>query len=182
MVAPARMRCSSSERVVDALKSELGLRSIWYQKGNRTAAHLVLAFHALHLLRTRLKAAGITLSREWIRNRLRSWLRITTTIRRTDGSTIVNRQDVRPHPEVTRITRVAGVEPQLHRWRISMQNNKIVKTVESCLLDRKLFLRKINILWRISNYKVPTWVKKTGPQHHPRTCNRPATVSNVGSR
>ncbi len=80
------------ETIVRSLKSELGLRPIWHQKDDRIAVHLFVAFHAVRLLRTCLKAAGITLSRDSMRNRLHTRLRITTTICRTDRSTIDNRQ------------------------------------------------------------------------------------------
>ncbi len=53
------------EATFRSFKSELGLRSIWYQKDDRIAAHLflaILAFHVVHRSAPRLKAAGITLS------------------------------------------------------------------------------------------------------------------------
>ena len=44
----------------------------------------------------RLKAQGINLSWQSIRTRMRSWVRITTTVRQVNGALLVNRQDVRP--------------------------------------------------------------------------------------
>ena len=57
--------------------------------------------------------------RSWdgIRTRLRPWVRMTTTIRETNGRLIVNRQDVRPPAQLARIARAVGVEPHHHRRR-----------------------------------------------------------------
>ena len=44
-----------------SLKSELGLRPIWHQGDNQIRTHLfiaMLAYHAVHVIRTRLKLAG----------------------------------------------------------------------------------------------------------------------------
>ena len=48
---------------------------------------------------------------------MRTWVRITTRLRQTDGTLIVNRQDTRPAAEVAEISSVAGVEPVIHRTR-----------------------------------------------------------------
>ena len=69
----------------------------------------------MHLIRTRLKARGIPLSWDSIRTRLRPWVRVTTTIRETNGRLIVNRQDVRPPAMVAQIARATGVEPHHYR-------------------------------------------------------------------
>lgn len=113
-------RLTEIEATFRSLKTELGLRPIWHVKRSRIAAHLflaVLAYHGVHLLRTRLKARGIVLSWEGIRTRLRPWVRMTTTIRETNGALIVNRQDVRPPAPLAQIARAAGVEPCHHRRR-----------------------------------------------------------------
>ena len=113
-------RLTEIESTFRALKTDLGLRPIWHVKPRRIAAHLfiaVLAFHGVHLLRTRLKAKGIPLSWGSLRRRLRRWGRITTTIEETNGGLIVNRQDVRPGAELANIARAVGVEPRLHRRR-----------------------------------------------------------------
>ena len=80
------------------LKTELSLRPIWHQKEQRIQAHLfiaVLAYHAVHLTRTRLRSAGIKLRWEGVRNRMNQWVRITSRIQTVDGEQIVTRQDVR---------------------------------------------------------------------------------------
>ena len=77
-------RLTDIEVVFRELKGELGLRPIWHTRQDRIQAHLfiaVLVYHAVQLIRTRLRAAGITLRWQSIRQRLRPWMRITTTCR-----------------------------------------------------------------------------------------------------
>ncbi len=116
----AYWRLTEIEATFRSLKSELGLRPIWHSKDSRISSHLfitVLAYHGVHLIRTRLKAQGINLSWQSIRTRMRSWVRITTTVRQVNGALLVNRQDVRPLAKVTMISRAAGVEPRIQRRR-----------------------------------------------------------------
>ena len=97
-----------------SLKSELGLRPIWHQGDNQIRAHLfiaVLAYHAVHVIRTRLKLAGNNLCWTSIRNRLQNWVRITTTIQEVAASQIACRQDVLPSAEATEIAR----QPPAHQ-------------------------------------------------------------------
>ena len=113
-------RITDIEATFRSLKSELGLRPIWHQLDRRIAAHLliaVLAYHAVHLIRTRLAAKGIRSCWTSIREGMRTWVRITTRLRQTDGTLIVNRQDTRPAAEVARISTAAGVKPAIHRTR-----------------------------------------------------------------
>ena len=115
------MESSSRPRALfRSLKSELGLRPIWHQLDRRIAAHLliaVLAYHAVHLLRTPLAARGI--HKCWASNResMRTWVRVTTRLRQADGTLIVNGQDTRPAAEVAAISSAAGVDPAIHRTR-----------------------------------------------------------------
>ena len=113
-------RITDIEATFRTLKSEFGLRPIWHQLDRRIAAHLliaVLAYHAVHLIRTRLAANGIHASWASIRESMRTWVRITTRLRQTDGTLIVNRQDTRPTAEVAQISTAAGVKPAIHRRR-----------------------------------------------------------------
>ena len=96
-----------------SLKSELGLRPIWHHLDRRASTHLfvaVLAYHAAHLVRTRLEARGVHLSWQSIRDRLPNWVRVTTTLQSADGQPLCSRQNVRPG--------AAGWEPKAHRQRI----------------------------------------------------------------
>ena len=114
-------KLSDLESTFRALKSELGLRPIWHQRDRRICAHLmisVLAYYAVQWLRMHLQGEKINLSWDSIRTRMRSWLRITTTMKEVNGASIVNRQDVRPSAEALQIARALGMKMQLHRHRI----------------------------------------------------------------
>ena len=124
-------RLTEIEATFRSLKTELGLRPIWHVKRSRIAAHLflaVLAYHGVHLIRTRLKARDIPLSWDTIRTRLRPWVRMTTTIRETNGRLIVNRQDVRPPAQLAQIARAVGVEPYHHRRRTRRRPDDTTQT------------------------------------------------------
>ena len=77
----------------------------------------MLAYHAVHLLRTRPGERGISDSWETIRSKLSTWMRLTTTLVTADGEHIECRQDTRPDAEAAALARAAGVQPQLHRVR-----------------------------------------------------------------
>ena len=112
------LQITEVEAVFRSLKSELGLRPIWHQGDNQIRAHLfiaVLAYHAVHVIRTRLKLAGNNLCWASIRNRLQNWVRITTTIQEVAASQIACRQDVLPSAEAVEIARRIGVKPGSHR-------------------------------------------------------------------
>ena len=118
-------RIADIEATFRSLKSELGLRPIWHELDHRIAAHLliaVLAYHAVHLIRTRLAARGIHKCWASIRESMRPWVRISTRLRQTDGTLIVNRQDTRPAAEVAAISSAAGVEPAIHRTRMRLSS------------------------------------------------------------
>ena len=109
-------RLTEIEATFRSLKTELGLRPIWHVKHSRIAAHLflaVLAYHGVHLIRTRLKARDIP-CRGRDPHPATALVRMTTTIRETNGRLIVNRQDVRPPAQVAQIARAVGVEPYHH--------------------------------------------------------------------
>ena len=124
-------RLTEIEATFRSLKTDLGLRPIWHVKHSRIAAHLflaVLAYHGVHLIRTRLKARDIPLSWDTIRTRLRPWVRMTTTIRETNGRLILNRQDVRPPAQLAQIARAVGVEPYHHRRRTRRRPDDTTQT------------------------------------------------------
>ena len=109
------------EATFRSLKSELGLRPIWHHLDRRVGAHLfvaVLAYHAVHLLRTRLQARGLHLSWPSIRDRLDNWVRVTTTMQAADGQPLCSRQDVRPGAEALVIAQAAGMTVREHRRRL----------------------------------------------------------------
>ena len=101
-----------------ALESELGLRPIWHQGDNQIRAHLfitVLAYHAVHLIRTRLKMAGNDLCWASIRDRLRNRVRIAATIQEVGAGQITCLQEVLPSAEAAEIARRVGVKPGNYR-------------------------------------------------------------------
>ena len=105
-------RLTDLENTFRQLKSELGLRPIWHSTDARISAHLfitVLAYHAVHLIRTRLRNNDINLRRDSIRNRMASWERITTTQQTPTGQQVVVRQDARPSDEAATIARHVNV-------------------------------------------------------------------------
>ena len=53
---------------------------------------------------------------------MRTWVRITTHLRQTDGTLIVNRQDTRPAAEVAQISSAAGVDRAIHRTRTRLMS------------------------------------------------------------
>lgn len=107
------------EATFRSLKSELGLRPV--SKTSRTHLFIaVLAWHGVHLLRTRLAAHGIHDSWETIRNKLAGWVRITSTVNEIDGASIVVRQDARPDAHASAIARTLGVGTGPRRQRNKM--------------------------------------------------------------
>ena len=114
-------RLTDLENTFRQLKSELRLRPVWHSKDDRISAHLfiaVLAYHAVHLIRTRLRNADITLSWGAIRKRMEPWRRITTTLQTPDGQQVVVRQDTRPSPEVATIARQSNLHVGAYRQRM----------------------------------------------------------------
>ena len=81
------------------------------------------AYHAVHLIRTRLKAQDIHVpaGRRFARS-MSAWQRVMTTLKDTQGQVIVNVQDERPRAELAQIARICGVTPSLHRQRYVRQD------------------------------------------------------------
>ena len=82
-------------RTFRELQSTLGLRPIRHRLDRRNSGHLliaVLAYHAVHLARTRLKARGVHLSWASIRNRLANCVGITTPPQKVGGSARTTRK------------------------------------------------------------------------------------------
>ena len=114
-------RLTDLENTFRQLKSELGMRPIWHNTDARISAHLfitVLAYHAVHLIRTRLRDAGINLRWDSIRNRMEPWRRITTTLQTPTGQQVVVRQDARPSDEAATIARHVNVHVGAYRQRL----------------------------------------------------------------
>lgn len=82
-----------------SMKSELGLRPVHHQSEYRCDGHLfitVLAYHVLHSIRLQLKVHGITHSWSTIRGRLSTHVRVTTSMKRSDGKMLFIRKTAKP--------------------------------------------------------------------------------------
>jgi len=87
------------EAVFRSMKSELGMRSVYHQTTERVEAHLwitLLAYHLVHVIRTRLAKQGIHESWETLRRRMCGHMRVTTTFRTDDGATLHIKKAARP--------------------------------------------------------------------------------------
>lgn len=114
------------------LKSTLGPRPFRHRLDRRNSGHLliaVLACHALHLVRTRLKARGVLVNWASIRNRLANWVRITMTLQKVGGCQICIPQHVRPDAAAFEISWAAGVVPRLDQRRIRSKDAQDVQDV-----------------------------------------------------
>jgi transposase len=100
------------EAVFRSLKSELGLRPIYHHKSARVDGHLfisVLAYHLVHTLRSQLKAQGIHLSWESLRNQFAGQARVTIVLHRDDGQIYHIRKATRPEPHQQVLYNALGV-------------------------------------------------------------------------
>jgi len=101
------------EAVFRSLKSELGLRPIYHHKTGRVSGHLfisVLAYHFVHTLRLQLKAQGIHLSWEGLRQKLAGQDRVTVQLKRKDGKTIHVRKTTRAEERQQTICDALGIK------------------------------------------------------------------------
>jgi hypothetical protein len=100
------------EAVFRSLKSELGLRPVYHHLSKRVDAHIfisVLAYHLVHTLRLHLKAQGIHLSWESLRNQLEGQERVTVVLHREDGQICHVRKATRPEPHQQAIYNALGL-------------------------------------------------------------------------
>ncbi len=117
-------RLAEIESTFRAMQEELGLRPLYHRLEKRVCGHLfvtVLAYHVVHALRRRLKNRGIHLSWWSIRERMRTWVRLTTTMPTADGKVWSQRQDVDPNNEQARIATAAGVRFRRHRRSLPLE-------------------------------------------------------------
>jgi transposase len=94
------------ESVFRSLKSELGLRPVYHSKEGRTDGHLfitVLAYQAVQVLRTKLKAAGMPQSWASLRETLSVQRRVTTSFQQRDGRTLNVRKSTLAEPDLRKI-------------------------------------------------------------------------------
>jgi transposase len=94
------------------LKSELGLRPVYHQKGRRMEGHLfisVLAYHLLASIQKRLMEKGIHYRWNTIRKRMSNQTRVTTSITTNKGERFHIRATTDPEPFHFEIYRALGL-------------------------------------------------------------------------
>ena len=100
------------ESVFRSLKTDLGLRPVYHHLPHRIEGHLfisVLAYHFVHTLRLKLKAAGVNDAWDTLRDKLAIQRRVTTTLLRRDGRCIHVRKASRPEPPQQTILTILGL-------------------------------------------------------------------------
>ncbi len=101
------------EAVFRSLKSELGLRPIHHQIGDRVSGHLfitVLAYHLVHTIRFRLKQMKVHFSWSTIRQILSTHNRVTVSMQCKNGGTVHIRKSTRPEQEQQEIYTALGLK------------------------------------------------------------------------
>ncbi|MFB6261564.1 MAG: IS1634 family transposase, partial [Thiohalorhabdaceae bacterium] len=105
-------RLTDLEAVFRSLKSELGLRPVYHQKGHRVEGHLfitLLAYNLVHQIRYRLKEQGIHDAWPTLRATLASQVRVTIRLRGENGESIHIRKATWPNAGQQRILRGLGL-------------------------------------------------------------------------
>ena len=101
------------EAVFRSMKSEMGLRPIFYQKDQRSDGHLfitVLAYQFVQVIRRSLRQHGYHDRWETLRAILARQCRVTAVFQRADGCTIHVRRATRPEPKQLAICQLLGLE------------------------------------------------------------------------
>jgi len=95
-IARTYWRLTEIESTFRVMKSDLGLRPIYHSKDERIEGHLfitVLAYHAAHLVRTKLKRHNIRNSWHTLRTHLNQVKRITTRIPKNKHRYLITNMD-----------------------------------------------------------------------------------------
>jgi len=102
------------ESVFRSLKSELGMRPVYHQTGERCDGHLfitVLAYQAVQVIRRKLKDSGINESWASLRDILGTQIRITATFEQRDGKILHVRQASQPEEKLKNIYKKLRIAP-----------------------------------------------------------------------
>lgn len=103
------------EAVFKSLKSELGLRPIFHQTQSRVDGHLfitLLAYSIIHTIRYKLQREDIHHSWDTIRDMLSNQVRVTTSMKCRDGSTLYVRQSTEPTQDEKEIYDALNIDYQ----------------------------------------------------------------------
>jgi len=94
------------------LKSDLNMRPIYHQKGERCDGHIfitLLAYHVLHSVLKTLEMAGMTYSWERLRTEMSSMQRVTTSFKSKDGKQIYIRNSTPAEGEQRKILKALNL-------------------------------------------------------------------------
>ena len=119
-VARTYWRLADVERTFRTLESELGMRPINHRSDARIEVHLflcILAYHAVQLIRTKLKSSDIHSSWATLQFELNQWHRITTVMPKDRRTRIVLKKDVDQGAFQRQIAMIMGLEPHNHTVR-----------------------------------------------------------------
>ncbi len=121
-VARTYWRLTEIENTFRAMKSDLGLRPLYHSNDERIEGHLfitVLAYHVAHLVRSKLKKAGIHASWDTIRNKLNEVKRITTRLPMSQTRALILEVDQRLTPLLEQVFEILGFhyDPDATRTR-----------------------------------------------------------------
>jgi len=106
-----------------SLKTELGLRPVFHQKGERCAAHLfisVLAYHLLNTIELALKDKGINKRWSTIRDELSTHQRSTVILTDKDGAIHHIRVSSSPEPHQKEIYDMLGIKNPLGKVHLKL--------------------------------------------------------------
>ncbi len=110
-VARTYWRLTEIENTFRVMKSDLGLRPVYHSNDDRIVGHLfitVLAYHVAHLVRTKLKKAGIHNSWDTIRNELNEVKRVTTKLPMSQTRALTLNVDQNLTPMLERVFEILG--------------------------------------------------------------------------
>lgn len=111
------------------LKTDLSLRPIFHQKEHRADGHIfvtVLAYHLVHVVRSRLKAQHIHYRWSTLCDILNEHVRVTTRLDEDNGHTTYIRNTVAPSLQQKAILDALGIPPHIlrrRRLKIGKQKN-----------------------------------------------------------
>jgi transposase len=100
------------EEAFRCLKSNLGLRPVFHQIGERVDAHLfvtLLAYHVMQTINYTLKRSGISMRWETIQRSMSSLIRVSTTMKLESGKTAHIRSSTNPEPIHRKILKSLGL-------------------------------------------------------------------------
>ena len=111
-VARTYWKLGDIERTFRTMKSDLGFRPIYHSKDEQIEAHLflsILAFHAVHLIRSKLGAKQVHKSWGTLKVKLNEHMRVTTVLPQNKTHCILLKQDQDLKPFQRQIFQILGL-------------------------------------------------------------------------